>query len=94
MVVAIQEPNENFQQWLGEPKAAGPPLPPEYQELPGADRLIWTTHAWEVLHEDCDYPDGWPNYLLRFPHHDYQSEGRTFLVVQTGWAWVGQLPAA
>jgi hypothetical protein len=91
VAVGIRECVENYQNRHGDPIEDAPSLPTEYQQLPGADRLSWTTHSWQVLHEDCDYPNGWPHYLLRLPHYDYYWQGRTFLVVQTGWVWVGQL---
>lgn len=63
----------------------------EYQQLPGADQLVWYTHRWEVWYED-DFPNGWPKSLLRLPHRYDDTDGRKFLIVQTGWQWVGMLP--
>ncbi|AHJ97539.1 hypothetical protein [Hymenobacter swuensis] len=77
---------------FGEPAPEGPPLPAEYWELPGADKLTWQTYPWEILVDSFDYPDGWPAWALEKPHNLYQPEDNDeYLLVQTGWVWVGQL---
>lgn len=79
---------------FGEPASEVLPLPAEYQKVPGADKLTWQTHRWEVWYDADDFPAGWPASLLQHPHYEQQySDGRLFLVVQTGWVWVGQLAA-
>ncbi|WP_092737928.1 hypothetical protein [Hymenobacter psychrophilus] len=71
--------------------STGPALPPEYQQLPGAALLTWKTRRWEILLDASDYPTGWPAWGLAKNHHEYVAEdGSPYLVVQTGWAWVGQ----
>ncbi|RSK41185.1 hypothetical protein [Hymenobacter perfusus] len=95
VTVGIRQSIERHQNILGEPDPAGPPLPAEYQELPGADKLTWQTHPREVGYDADDFPAGWPASLLHHPHYEHTySDGRLFLIVQTGWVWVGQLAGA
>ncbi|GAB3224277.1 hypothetical protein GCM10027346_04250 [Hymenobacter seoulensis] len=92
VVVSIRENRRQYLESDHEPDPARPPLPIEYAELPGADKLTWRTQPYEVWHEADDYPDGWPDDFLRRPHYEYEyPDGARYLVVQTGWMWVGQL---
>ncbi|TGE28803.1 hypothetical protein [Hymenobacter metallicola] len=93
VVVGIQERIAAYQNWGPSSDSDAPALPPAYYRLPGADRLAWEAHPWEVMYEADEYSEGWPQTLLRLPHREYQLPNRTFLAVQTGWVWVGQLPA-
>lgn len=73
----------------------GPPLPPEYRQLPGAGQLTWRTHRWEAMLDRFDYPTSWPAWALRKPHRPHQApNGEKYLLVQTGWVWVGQRAAS
>ncbi|MBC6609600.1 hypothetical protein H8B15_01620 [Hymenobacter sp. BT507] len=83
-----------YQDMDDEPVVDGPPLPLEYQQLPGAERLIWQPHRWEELIAEDDHPLGWPAWALKRFHHFYTTEeGARYLVVQTGWRWAGRRPA-
>lgn len=91
VVAGIRERQSYYQNIFGAPDPAGPLLPPEYQLLPGAAQLTWHTHPWEIMLDTDDYPDTWPAWSLSKPHHFYtHTDGRNFMVVQTGWVWVGQ----
>ncbi|TGE04212.1 hypothetical protein [Hymenobacter fodinae] len=76
------------------PDPNGPPLPIEYHQLPGANLLTWQAYPWHIFLDDYDYPNAWPTWALRYPHSfgPYE-DGSEYLAVQTGWMWVGQLPA-
>ncbi|UOQ70678.1 hypothetical protein [Hymenobacter cellulosilyticus] len=94
VVAGTEERISYYQTWLAESAADGPPLPPEYQLLPGADRLSWTTHRQVEWLDAEDYPAGWPASARRRPHWFHTTpDGNEYLLIQTGWAWVGQLPA-
>ncbi len=56
VVTAIQSQLDRYKHIFGAPSPNGPPLPAEYQELPGADKLIWQTYPWHVLVDSFDYP--------------------------------------
>ncbi|MBC6699493.1 hypothetical protein [Hymenobacter sp. BT190] len=91
VVVGIQKKIEWYSARFGDPDPAGPPLPPEYRALPGADTLTWQPYPWEVLVDSFDYPAGWPAWALEKPHYLCQPEDNdAYLLVQTGWVWVGQ----
>ena len=94
VVVAIGERRARYGGMFGEPDPTGPPLPSEYQLLSGAELLTWTTHSWYVGLDWFDYPFGWPRWALSKPHYimPFEDTG-PYLMVQTGWVWVGQLTA-
>ncbi|PJJ60192.1 hypothetical protein [Hymenobacter chitinivorans] len=93
VVAGIQERIPWYQDVFGPAVPDAPPLPPEYQQLPGADHLSWTTHAHEEWLDTFDYPNGWPAHELRRPHRFHTAEdGEQYLIVQIGWVWVGQFP--
>lgn len=95
VVTGIGERQARYGGMFGEPDSTGPPLPPEYQQLPGAGQLTWTTHPWYVGLEAFDLPHGWPAWALTKPHYVHHLEGAgTCLMVQTGWVWVGQVAEA
>ncbi|WP_426491821.1 hypothetical protein [Hymenobacter sp. 102] len=95
VVAGIDERTAYYETIFGQPAPNGPPLPAEYQQLPDADKLTWQTYPWEVGYDADDFPGGWPDSLRRYPHHEHTySDGRLFLIVQTGWVWVGQLADA
>jgi hypothetical protein len=80
---------------FGAPDASGPPLPAEYRALPGANQLTWHAHPWEVLVDSFDHPGGWPAWALAKPYYLCQPEDNDeYLMVQTGWVWVGQAAGA
>ncbi|WP_022822935.1 hypothetical protein [Hymenobacter norwichensis] len=82
----------NYQERFGDSDPTGPALPLEYRQLPGINQLAWHTYPWEIFVDAYDYPDGWPAWTLQRPNYLWQSEdGSQYLVVQTGWVWVGQL---
>ncbi|RSK43859.1 hypothetical protein [Hymenobacter rigui] len=92
VTVGIRQSIERHQNMFGQPAPEGPLLPAEYRELPGADKLTWQTHPWHILVDSFDYPDGWPAWALEKPHFLCQPEDNDdYLLVQTGWVWVGQL---
>ncbi|WBA42801.1 hypothetical protein [Hymenobacter canadensis] len=94
VVAAIQGMRARYRDRLQEADPAGPPLPPEYRQLPGANQLTWHAHPWEILVDSFDYPDGWPAWALAKPHYLCQPEDNDeYLMVQTGWVWVGQAAA-
>ncbi|MBD2716950.1 hypothetical protein KBK19_18035 [Microvirga sp. STR05] len=91
VVAGIRERREWYHSLFGKPDPAGPPLPAEYQLLPGADQLTWHPHPREVELDVFDYPGGWPAWALRKPNRLRPSgEGGECMLVQTGWVWVGQ----
>ncbi|MBT9392501.1 hypothetical protein KLP40_04935 [Hymenobacter sp. NST-14] len=91
VVAGIGERRARYSGMFKDPDPAGPPLPPEYRLLPGATLLTWTTHAWHLGLDQFDYPIGWPGWALGKPHYVHYFEGSgNYLMVQTGWAWVGQ----
>ncbi len=94
VVAGIRERRARYQKSFGEPDPTGPPLPPEYRQLPGAELLNWTTHPWQIGLDAFDYPNGWPAWALAKPHyaHIYENDN-PYLMVQTGWVWVGQQTA-
>lgn len=93
VVATIKERSERYQATFSEATPNGPPLPALYAALPGADTLTWHTYPWEAWHDADDYPDGWPDRLLTLPHYEYEYPGSgLYLVVQTGWMWVGMMP--
>lgn len=95
VMVAIKTQLERYQARYGAPDPTGPALPAEYQMLTGAEKLTWHTQPWEVLIDAFDYPKGWPAWALRKPHYTWSSaDGTEYLVMQTGWMWVGQLAPA
>ena len=86
---AIQEQQAYFERRFGY-EGEDVPLPPEYQALPGADKLQWTAYP-EVdvygLDEFAEYY-GW---YKRKPHWQEQTtDGEDCVVVQTGYVWVGR----
>ncbi|OWP62402.1 hypothetical protein CDA63_14535 [Hymenobacter amundsenii] len=90
-VAGIGERRARYGGTFGGPDPAGPPLPPEYCQLPGADTLTWTTHPWETWLDALDYPTGWPAWAFTRPHYFHTAEdGNRYLLVQTSWVWVGQ----
>ncbi|MFD2784439.1 hypothetical protein [Hymenobacter rubripertinctus] len=92
VVVGMGSKRARYRNTHGEPDPTGPPLPPEYWQLPGAGALTWTTHPWQTFLDAFDYPTGWPAWAFANPHYDYVHEdGSRYLVVQTSWVWVGQL---
>lgn len=92
VVAGIGTRADYYRTMFGAPAPEGLPLPAEYRELPGANKLTWQTHRWEVWYDADDFPAGWPASLLQHPHYEHEySDGRLFLIVQTGWVWVGQL---
>lgn len=92
VVAGWQERIERYEGIFGEAVTDGPALLAEYQQLPGADELTWRTFAWEELLDAQDYPEGWPVKMLQRPHRTHQtSEGEEYLLVQTGWVWVGTM---
>lgn len=92
-MVAVKNQYERYYANYNAPDPAGPSLPEVYQKLPGAGKLTWHTQPWEILVDTFDYPNGWPVWALQKPHHTWHSaDGSEYLVVQTGWMWVGQLP--
>ncbi|RSK33294.1 hypothetical protein [Hymenobacter metallilatus] len=92
VIVSIRKMADRYQNRFGEPSSEGPPLPAAYRELPGAAKLRWQPHPWEVVVDSFDYPNGWPEWALEKPHCLCQPEGNDeYLLVQTGWVWVGQL---
>ncbi|GAB2783046.1 hypothetical protein GCM10027175_21920 [Hymenobacter latericoloratus] len=95
VVTAIQSQLDRYKHIFGEPSPDGPPLPAEYQKLPSADKLMWQTYPWCILVDSFDYPDGWPAWALEKPHYLCEPEDNdAYLMVQTGWVWVGMLPEA
>ena len=91
VVAAIQYRISWYENTFGEAVPTGPPLPPEYQSLPGADCLAWTTHRKHAWLDAEDFPHGWPARLLRREHRLHTLEdGRDFLIVPRGWVWVGR----
>jgi hypothetical protein len=93
VTVGIRHSIERHHRIVGDPDPDGPPLPAEYHQIPGADKLTWHTHPWEILVDSFDCPNGWPAWALRKPHYLCQPpEGDEYLLVQTGWMWVGQMP--
>ncbi|WP_019949364.1 hypothetical protein [Hymenobacter aerophilus] len=91
VVAAIQGRIGWYENIFGEPAPTGPPLPPEFQSLPGAEQLTWTTHRRHEWLDAEDFPNGWPARLLRREHTLHTLEdGRAFLEVPRGWVWVGQ----
>ncbi|QIX63254.1 hypothetical protein HER32_19575 [Hymenobacter sp. BT18] len=93
VVAGVQERIRWYATGFGDAVPEGPPLPPEYQQLPGAGQLSWRTHHWEAMLDRFDYPTSWPAWVLRKPHRPYQTpDGQEYLLVQTGWVWVGTLP--
>jgi hypothetical protein len=94
-VAGVLNKIEWYSSRFGEPAADGPPLPAEYRALPGAEKLTWQTYPWEILVDSFDYPDGWPAWVLAKPHYLCQPEANDeYLMVQTGWVWVGQAAEA
>jgi|GEM_PF-6813642 len=95
VVAAVEERISWYEDLFGAPVADGPPLPAEYRQLPGAEKLTWTTHPHVAMLDTFTYPDGWPARELRRPHWYHTAEnGDEYLIVQVGWTWVGQLPPA
>ena len=91
VVAGIRERREWYQNQFGASDPAGPPLPAAYRALSGANELVWQAHPWEVWLDIFDYPEGWPTWTRRKPHYAYtHTDGSLYLVVQTGWVWVGQ----
>lgn len=94
VVAAIQGRINWYETIFGEAVPTGPPLPPEYQLLPGAQRLSWTTHRRHEWLDAEDFPNSWPARLLRREHTVHTlADGRDFLVVPRGWVWVGRATA-
>ena len=92
VVAGIGAKADYYRTLFGEPVPEGPPLPVEYLELPGADKLTWQTYPWHIFVDSFDYPDGWPAWALEKLHSLCQPEDNDeYLLVQTGWVWVGQL---
>ncbi|MDU0370288.1 hypothetical protein ACFPAF_07795 [Hymenobacter endophyticus] len=95
VVAGIGERTAYYRTIFGEADPDGPPLPAEYRELPNANKLTWQTHPWHILVDSVDYPEGWPAWALEKPNYPCQPEDNDeYLLVQTGWVWVGTLPAA
>jgi hypothetical protein len=93
VMVAIKDQFERYQTNYDAPDTTGPSLPEVYQKLPGAEKLTWHAQPWEVFVDAFDYPNGWPAWALRKPNYLWQSpDGCEYLVMQTGWMWVGQMP--
>ena len=91
VVAGIGERRTRYSGMFGDPDPAGPPLPPEYRLLSGSEILTWTTHPWYLGLDQLDYPTGWPAWTLHKPHYTHYFEGSgDYLMVQTGWVWVGQ----
>ncbi|MBT2558344.1 hypothetical protein J7E24_11160 [Hymenobacter sp. ISL-91] len=91
VVVGTQNRIEWYENTFGEAVPAGPPLPPEYGKLPGANQLTWTTHRQHEWLDAEDFPNGWPARLLRREHTLHTlDDGRAFLEVPRGWVWVGR----
>lgn len=92
VVTAIRTRLDQYKHIFGDPSPDGPPLPPEYQLLPGTNRLAWQTYPWHILVDSFDYPNGWPAWALEKPHYLCEPEDNdAYLMVQTSWMWVGQL---
>lgn len=72
-------------------EGADVPLPPEYQSLPGADKLHWTAYA-EADAFDFEEFAELGTWASRKPHWEAESNDGPCMVVQTGWFWVGRLP--
>ena len=95
VVAGIGARTDYYRTTFGQPDPDGPPLPAEYRELPGADKLAWQTCSWHTLVDSFDYPDGWPAWALEKPHFLCQPEDNDeYLLMQTGWVWVGRLADA
>jgi hypothetical protein len=95
VVAGVGNKLEWYSSRFGEPAPGGPPLSAEYRALPGADKLTWQTYSWEILVDSFDYPNGWPAWALEQPHYLCQPEDNDeYLMVQTGWVWVGQAAEA
>jgi len=66
------------------------PLPPEYQSLPGAAQLRWTCYpVLDGLRPD-EFTEQYAWYKKKPYWTDQDADGEEWIVVQTGYVWVGQ----
>ena len=86
---AIHEQQAYFERhFSGE--GAEVPLPPEYQSLPGAEQLRWTCHPVLDGFRPDEFAEQYDWYRRRTYWTDQDADGEDWIVVQTGYVWVGR----
>lgn len=91
-VAAIKEHRTRYEYFFGE--AHPIPLPIEYQGLSGVAELNWTAHEEVEVFSPEEFAElgKWGARRRHWPA--LTTDGAACIVVQVGWVWVGQLPAA
>jgi hypothetical protein len=91
VVMAIEERQPYYEHFFGEAQPI--PLPSEYEDLPGVADLTWSAHE-EV---DVFSPEEFAElgkWGARKRHWlAMTTDGEACVVMQTGWVWVGRVPA-
>ncbi|RZK15255.1 MAG: hypothetical protein EOO56_23230 [Hymenobacter sp.] len=83
---AIHEQQDYFERRFST-KGADVPLPPEYQSLP---HLRWTCYAVSDGFRPDEFAEQYAWYKRRTYWTDHDADGEDWLVVQTGYIWVGR----
>ncbi|WP_400191083.1 hypothetical protein [Hymenobacter sp. B81] len=93
VVAGVGSRREYYAGVFGLPDPAAPPLPPEYQAVPGAGQLRWTAYQHEVPvgHWEFDDAAEATQFLRRVRYRTVaDAAGNPLYLIRLGRVWVGK----
>ncbi|GAA4387248.1 hypothetical protein [Hymenobacter koreensis] len=97
VVAAIEQRIGHYERVFELPDPTAPPLPPEYEAVPGAELLHWTAyhhavpHTFDAATASPQEQQEWAAFLRRVQYRTVpNAECGTVYLISTGRVWVGR----